>query len=155
MRTDGATRTLKVGPTQISLKRTTPRNMAAAGRLSGSLIQALRNLGESHVTPERIERLRQSLTPEQRAELLKDLALAPGVDARPFPATGKALTTPLPALAPAFTSLSTEDRGLALADAALRTGLSTVILEKDFWVSWLLGLLSSLRRRRAAVPSSS
>jgi len=33
---------------------------------------------------------------------------------------------------------------LALADAALRTGLSTVILEKDFWVSWLLGLMFSL-----------
>src|SRR5438105_8830785 len=27
--TDGATRTVKVGPTQITLKRTTPRNMAA------------------------------------------------------------------------------------------------------------------------------
>jgi len=75
--TDGATRTVKVGPTQISLKRTTPRNMAAAGRLSGLLIQALRNLGESHVTPERIEGLRRRLTPEQRVELLKDLALAP------------------------------------------------------------------------------
>ena len=33
--TDGPSRTIKVGPTTIQLRRTTPRNMAAAGRLSG------------------------------------------------------------------------------------------------------------------------
>lgn len=75
--TDGATRTVKVGPTQITLKRTTPRNMAAAGRLSGLLIQAFRSLGAAHITPERIERLRKSLPAQERAELLKDLSLAP------------------------------------------------------------------------------
>jgi len=45
-------------PTQVSLKRTTPKNMACAGRLSGLLIQALRFLGEAHVTPERVAHLR-------------------------------------------------------------------------------------------------
>lgn len=75
--TDGATRTVKVGPTQITLKRTTPRNMAAAGRLSGLLVQAFRSLGAAHITPERIERLRRNLPAAQRAELVKDLALAP------------------------------------------------------------------------------
>ena len=75
--TDGATRTVKVGPTQITLKRTTPRNMAAAGRLSGLLIQSFRSLGAAHITPERIERLRKSLPAHERAELLKDLSLAP------------------------------------------------------------------------------
>lgn len=75
--TDGATRTVKVGPTQITLKRTTPRNMAAAGRLSGLLIQAFRSLGAAHITPERIERLRKNLPAAERADLLKDLALAP------------------------------------------------------------------------------
>ena len=47
-------------------------------------------------------------------------------------------------LAAAFTSLSPADRTLALNDAALRTNVSAVILEKDFWVSWLLGALFSL-----------
>ncbi len=47
-------------------------------------------------------------------------------------------------LGPAFATLSTEDRSLAIADAAVRTGVSTVILEKDFWVTWLLGLLFAL-----------
>lgn len=75
--TDGATRTVKVGPTQISLKRTTPRHMAVAGRLSGLLIQAFRSLGAAHVTPERIARLRQTLPAPERAKVLDDLALAP------------------------------------------------------------------------------
>lgn len=75
--TDGATRTVKVGPTQISLKRTTPRNMAAAGRLSGLLIQAFRSLGAAHITPQRIARLRQDLPVVERAKVLQDLALAP------------------------------------------------------------------------------
>lgn len=41
----------------------------------------------------------------------------------------------------AFTQLSDEDRRLAVTNAALALGMEAVILEKDFWVSWLLGLL--------------
>ena len=51
--------------------------MAAAGRLSGLLIQALRELGEEHVTPERREYLKRTLPADKRRELLKDLRLAP------------------------------------------------------------------------------
>ena len=51
--TDGPSRTVKIGPMTIQLRRTTARNMAAAGRLSGLLIQALRELGKEHLTPER------------------------------------------------------------------------------------------------------
>src|SRR5439155_17175905 len=47
--TDGPSRTVKIGPTTIQLRRTTAKNMAAAGRLSGLLIQALRALGKEHV----------------------------------------------------------------------------------------------------------
>jgi len=75
--TDGATRTVKIGPTQISLKRTTPRNMAGAGKLSGLLIQAFRSLGADHITPDRIARLRQHLPPLERAGVLQHLAQAP------------------------------------------------------------------------------
>ena len=75
--TDGATRTVTVGPTQISLKRTTPRNMAAAGELSGLLIQAFRSLGAANITPQRIARLRETLPEQERARLLQSIALAP------------------------------------------------------------------------------
>jgi hypothetical protein len=75
--TDGPSRTVKVGKATIQLRRTTPRNMAAAGKLSGLVIQALRALGREHVTPERVEHLRRTIPAEKRRELLKDLALAP------------------------------------------------------------------------------
>jgi hypothetical protein len=75
--TDGPARMVKVGPMTIQLRRTTARNMAAAGRISGLLIQALRELGKDHVTPERRAHLKQTLPADQRRELLKDISLAP------------------------------------------------------------------------------
>jgi len=75
--TDGPSRTVKIGPTTIQLRRTTARNMAPAGRLSGLLIQALRVLGKEHVTPERREHLKRTLPIDKKRELLQDLRLAP------------------------------------------------------------------------------
>jgi hypothetical protein len=76
--TDGTSRTVKAGPMQIVLKRTTPRQMAAAGRTSGLVIQALRSLGPEHVTPQRLEKLMRSIPAAERRTLLEDLSLAPG-----------------------------------------------------------------------------
>lgn len=75
--TDGPARTVKIGPTTIQLRRTTPRNMEAAGRLSGLLIQALRELGQEHVTQQRRDHLKRTIPADKRRELLKDLRLAP------------------------------------------------------------------------------
>jgi hypothetical protein len=75
--TDGVSRTLHVGLSQITLRRTTPRQMAAAGRLSGLLIQAFKSLGPKHITPAHIRRLRERIPAVERAKVLKDLALAP------------------------------------------------------------------------------
>jgi hypothetical protein len=76
--TDGTSRTVKAGPMQIVLKRTTPRQMAAAGRTSGLVIQSLRSLGPAHATPRRLSELRRTIPADQRRALLGDLALAPG-----------------------------------------------------------------------------
>src|SRR5205814_6681809 len=70
--TDGPSRTVKIGPTTIQLRRTTRRDMAAAGRLSGLVLQALRELGKDHVTPERVEHLKRTLPAQQRRDLLGD-----------------------------------------------------------------------------------
>ncbi len=43
-----------------------------------------------------------------------------------------------------FLALSQEDRSTAFAEAATKLSSSAVMLEKDFWVSWLLGLLFKL-----------
>jgi hypothetical protein len=75
--TDGISRTVQAGPMQIRLQRTTPRQMAAAGRLSGLLIQAFKSMGVKHITPAHIERLRKNIPAVERAKIMKDLALAP------------------------------------------------------------------------------
>jgi hypothetical protein len=75
--TDGSSRTVKIGRQEIQLRRTTPRNMAAAGRLSGLLMQALRHLGKEHITPARMGHLKRTLPAKERSRLLKDLRLAP------------------------------------------------------------------------------
>lgn len=75
--TDGATRAVRIGNMTIQLRRTTPRNVATAGRLSGMLIQALRALGKQHVTTKRITHLKRTLPQAKREALLKDLRFAP------------------------------------------------------------------------------
>lgn len=40
-----------------------------------------------------------------------------------------------------FLELSQAERSLYFQEAAIRRGLNSVILEKDFWVCWLLGML--------------
>jgi hypothetical protein len=75
--TDGPAKTVKIGPMTIELRRTTPKNMEAAGRLSGLLIQALRELGQKHITLERRAHLKRTIPLAKRKELLKDLRLAP------------------------------------------------------------------------------
>lgn len=75
--TEGESRMLKIGPMHIELRRTTPKNMAAAGRLSGLVIQAFRALGREHVTQARIDKLKHSLPLKERQKLMKDIALAP------------------------------------------------------------------------------
>jgi len=77
MLTDGGSRSVRAGPMHIVLKRTSPRNMAAANRLSGLVIQAFESLGQAHITPERMARLRETLPAAERAKLVADLDLAP------------------------------------------------------------------------------
>jgi hypothetical protein len=61
----------------IQLRRTTPKNMEAAGRLSGLVFQAFRELGQAHITRQRLEHLKRTIPLENRRELLMDLRLAP------------------------------------------------------------------------------
>lgn len=75
--TDGLDRTVTVGNQTITLKRTTPKNMAAAGRISGLVIQALRYLGREAVDEQTIAKLDRRLTAEDRKVLMRDIKLAP------------------------------------------------------------------------------
>jgi hypothetical protein len=75
--TDGPTRRRKVQRLSVVLKRTTTKNMATADRMTGTLIQALRFLGKDKVGPEAVEILRRRLSPEDKAQLVSDIPLAP------------------------------------------------------------------------------
>ncbi len=76
--TDGTSRSVRAGPMRIELRHTTPRNMAAAGRLSGLVIQAFKSLGPENITSQRLAHLRNTLPAAERTKLLVDLELAPG-----------------------------------------------------------------------------
>jgi hypothetical protein len=75
--TDGPSRKVKLGKQEIILKRTVPRNLAAAGRKSGTLIQALRYLGEDQVDNKVRSILLRQITEEDRPALRRDLRHAP------------------------------------------------------------------------------
>lgn len=75
--TDGLSRTVQLGKRQITLKRTTPRNMATAGRISGLVIQALRHIGQKNVDDSTIAKLNSFLDQKDKQQLLKDIQYAP------------------------------------------------------------------------------
>lgn len=75
--TDGRSRTVQMGNRQIVLKRTTPRNMATAGKISGLVIHALRHLGKKFVDDDVVAQLDRRLDDEARKQLLKDIRFAP------------------------------------------------------------------------------
>jgi hypothetical protein len=75
--TDGPNRRIQLGKLQIVLKRTSPRNMATAGKTSGLVIQALRHLGQRNVDDRVIMKLRQTLSAKDKKRLVTDLRHAP------------------------------------------------------------------------------
>jgi hypothetical protein len=75
--TDGPSKKVRIGNQEIILKRTTPKNMAMAGKVSGLVVQALRYLGQEHVDDVVVEKLRTRLSPDDKRRLLRDVPLAP------------------------------------------------------------------------------
>jgi len=75
--TDGINRRVQIGKLQIILKRTSPRNMASAGKTSGLVIQALRHVGQHHIDDKIIQKLKQRLSAKDKKQILSDLRHAP------------------------------------------------------------------------------
>ena len=59
--TDGSHRKIQIGKRSIVLKRTTPKNMATAGKISGLVIQALRFIGQENIDDKVIGILKRKL----------------------------------------------------------------------------------------------
>jgi hypothetical protein len=75
--TDGAPSRVTLGNLQIDLRRNTGRMLALAGRSSGLVAQALRELGKDKVTADHIQRVRSQLPTAARKQLLQDIQLVP------------------------------------------------------------------------------
>jgi predicted transcriptional regulator of viral defense system len=75
--TDGAEKTVVVGKQEIRLKRTTPKNMKTAGRVSGVVIQAFRYLKKDSVDSAVIDQLCRTLSDADKAQLWNDRVYAP------------------------------------------------------------------------------
>lgn len=75
--TDGAARTINVGKRTIKLKRTTPKNLMAKGKISSLVIQALREIGKDMVKPDELKQILKLLKEEDQQLLKHDIKLAP------------------------------------------------------------------------------
>jgi len=75
--TDGTARKIKVGNYSISFIRTSPKNVAAIGKISRLAIQALKSIGKENVAPKEIEQIQTALMKEKIAYLEHDLRIAP------------------------------------------------------------------------------
>lgn len=75
--TDGRSRKVQLGRQVVILKKTTPRQMATADRVSGTVIQALRWLGQRNVDDKVVSVLRRHLSNRDKRQLLHDIRYAP------------------------------------------------------------------------------
>lgn len=76
--TEGEGKKLIIGNREIILKKTTPKNMKMAGKISGLIVQALKHLGEEYIDDKKIQIIKRNLTDMDKRTLKKDASLAPG-----------------------------------------------------------------------------
>ncbi len=75
--TDGASKRICVGNQVVELRHTSPRNIVTAGKSSGMVIQALRYIGRNNVTLDIIDKLKRSLSGDDKIILKGDVDSAP------------------------------------------------------------------------------
>ena len=75
--TDGSPREIKVGKRTIIIKKTTPKNLLAKGKISRLVIQALKEIGNGNVTEDEGKKIFELLKKEDEKDLKHDIALAP------------------------------------------------------------------------------
>ena len=74
--TDGAAHTIKAGKRTIKLKKTTPKNLMAKGKISSLVIQALREIGKDKANPAELKQIQKLLKQEDQQHLKHDIKLA-------------------------------------------------------------------------------
>jgi hypothetical protein len=72
--TDGGPRTVRLGSQTLVFKRVAAKELIGCGKVSGMVFQALRHLGRDAVNNRIIEKLRGTLSEEDRRQLAQDAA---------------------------------------------------------------------------------
>jgi len=75
--TNGTARKINLGRRRIVFKKTTPKNLAAIGKISSLVIQALKEIGKDQVAESEIEITIRHLEKEEPYCLEHDIKLAP------------------------------------------------------------------------------
>jgi len=75
--TDGAPRRINLGKRKIIFKKASPKNLAAIGRISSLVIQALKEIGKDNVTENEKQIILRHLENEDKYRLDHDIRLAP------------------------------------------------------------------------------
>lgn len=75
--TNGTARKINLGKRKIVFKKTTPKNLAAIGKISSLVIQALKEIGKDKVTESEMELILKHLEKEEPYRLEHDIQLAP------------------------------------------------------------------------------
>lgn len=75
--TDGGARVIDLGMRKIIFKKTSPKNLSVIGKISGLVIQALKEIGRDNVTEREKDLVIEHLKKEDRYRLEYDIILAP------------------------------------------------------------------------------
>ena len=76
--TDGSARNIKVGNQTIQFKKTNPKNLSIEHRLTNLIIQALKSIGEKHITKEQVDKIQTIIEEnDEREYIYKNLKSAP------------------------------------------------------------------------------
>ena len=75
--TAGTTKKITIGNTEILFKRTTPKNMLAAGTITGIIMQAFKFIGENNISHEVVTKVKRKLSKDDLIQLNNDLHLLP------------------------------------------------------------------------------
>lgn len=75
--TDGAARKIVLERRTIVFKKTTPRNLATVGKISGLAIQAMKEIGRDRITESEVDIILRQLKKEEPHRLEHDIRVAP------------------------------------------------------------------------------
>jgi len=75
--TDGTQRDISIGNQSIKFKKTSPRNLATKGEISGLVIQVFREIGKDNTSADQLRIIHELLQKEDPAIVKNDAGLAP------------------------------------------------------------------------------